>query len=237
MKHPSPISRVIVTATVAIAALMGLAAWLIHYLAVDVPVDLAKETKEQSFDAVRRVENGFKNVFNFTPKIVMNGTTVVEQSSPVMELATVQQGVAEHYQWSQTWFGSTKTMELEGAYTAKAGFDLRKPFRVTVEGNRATVMLPKPELLSLEMKSYKVMTDNDGWWNKINSGDRESAITAMQEQARAKAVETGILEQAKEKFQKQIDDAVKSGAIPMPVDVVYEGEPAKTSTPSVAPPK
>lgn len=237
MKTPSSLSRVIITLTIAIAALMGLAAWLIHYLAVDVPVDLAKETKEQSFDAVRRVENGFKNVFNFTPKIVVNGTTVVEQSSPVMELATVQQGVAEHYQWSQTWFGSTKTMELEGSYMAKAGFDLRKPFRVTVEGNRATVMLPKPELLSLEMKSYKVMTDNDGWWNKINSGDRESAITAMQEQARTKAVETGILEQAKEKFQKQIDDAVKSGAIPMPVDVVYEGDVPPASTPSVAPEK
>ncbi len=144
-RDASTAPRVIVALGIAAVMIIAAIALAIHFLAVRVPLDLAHGAKEETFDSATRMANSFKNVFNFTPQITVNGTTVVEQAGPVMELATVKREVAEHYQWSQSWFGSTKTMELQGTYLAKAGFDLHDSCRIAVENSNVTATLPKPK--------------------------------------------------------------------------------------------
>ena len=227
MKHSTQASgapRVIISLAVAAAIIIGAIAGATYFLAVKAPLAIVHGAKEESFDTAHRVADGFKSVFNFTPQITVNGTTVVEQANSVMELATVRQGVDEHYQWSQSWFGSRKTMVLEGVYEAKAGFDLHDSVRITMEGNRITAILPAPKLLSLEMNGYKVLMDDNGWWNKINSADRENAIAAMQEDARSKATQSGILEEAKAKFKEQLSQVIKAQNITTPVETRFQDE-------------
>ena len=89
--------RIILSLAIAAAIVIGAIAYAVHYVAVRTPLDIAHGAKEETFDSATRVANGFKNAFNFTPQIIVNGTTVVEQANPVMELATVKQGVVEHY--------------------------------------------------------------------------------------------------------------------------------------------
>lgn len=227
MNHPTSASaapRVIISLAIAAAIIIVAIAGSTYFLTVKAPLAIAHGAKEETFDTAHRVAAGFKSVFNFTPQITVNGTTVVEQADTVMELATVKQGVDEHYQWSQTWFGSTKTMELQGVYEAKAGFDLHDAVRISVEGGRITTVLPAPKLLSLEMTSYKVLRDDNGWWNNINSADRQNAIAAMQEEARAKATQSGILDEAKAKFREQLGEIIKAQNIAMPVDTRFQDE-------------
>jgi hypothetical protein len=84
--------------------------------------------------------------------------------------------------------------------------------------------------LSLEMTSYKVLVDDNGWWNNITSADRENAINAMQTEARTKATRSGLLEEAKAKFRQELGDAIKSQKITTPVEIHFQGE-----TPAVLP--
>jgi len=223
--------RVIIALAIAAAIVIAAMACAFYFLMVKGPLALAHGVKEETFDSASRMANGFKSAFNFTPQVTVNGVTEIEQASSVMELATASQGVLEHYQWSQTWFGSTKTMELQGTYQAKAGFDLREPFRVSMEPGRVTATLPAPKLLSIEMTGYKVLRDEDGWWNKINAGDRERAMAAMQDEARAKAAQSGILDEAKTRFKQQFGDMVKGLNISMPVETRFQDEAPAVASP------
>jgi hypothetical protein len=229
--RPSRIPRIIISLAVAAAIVIASVACAIYFLAVKGPLALVHGAKEETFDSAQRMANGFKNVFNFTPQITVNGVTEVVQANSVMELATVSQGVVEHYEWSQSWFGSTKDMELQGIYQAKAGFDLRAPFRISVTDGRITATLPDPKLLSIEMTNYKVLRDESGWWNKITSDDREKAIAAMQDEARSKAEQSGILTEAKTRFKAQFCEVIKGEDISMPVDVTFRNELPAVSIP------
>lgn len=206
-------ARIILALAVAAVLVIGAISYGFHYVIVNTTRDVAKTI----VDAV-------KSAFNFTPQVTVNGVTVIEQSSPVLELATIQRDVMCQHDWSQTWFGSTKTMELQGTYRVKAGFDLRKSFRISVEGGRITATLPAPKILSIEMTGYKALQDEDGWWNKINSDDREKAIAAMQDEARSKAEQSGILDEAKAKFTQQFDTMIKGLNLNTPVETKFQDE-------------
>jgi len=216
--------RVILALALGMVLVIAAGTGAFYFIGVKAPTDLAHNAKEESFDAASRVANGFKSVFSFTPKITVGGLTVIEQASAVVELATVQQDLVEHYQWSQSWLGSTKGMELQGIYRAKAGFNLRDPFQVSLDAGKITANLPAPKLLSLEMTSYKVIRDDNGWWNNITSQDRENAINAMQAEAKTKAEQAGLLEQAKAKFRQELAEAIKGQNIATPVEIHFTGE-------------
>jgi len=82
-----------------------------------------------------------------------------------------------------------------GTFTAKAGFDLRKPFEIGIASSplRVSARLPRPELLSLQMDSFEVLLDENGWWNRLTEEDRTGAVTALQSVARSKAMNSGLL--------------------------------------------
>jgi len=225
--------RVILALGISVAFVIAAAGVAFHYIAVKVPADITRNTKEETFDAAKRVVTGFKSVFNFTPKVTVNGTTVIEQANSVIELATVRQDVLTHYTWSQIWLGSRKSMELQGVYKAKAGFDLRDTFRVAIEDTRITANLPMPKLLSLEMTGYKVLKDENGWWNAVTPADREKAINAMQANARTKAAQSGLLEEAKTKFRQELSDAMKGQNITTPVKINFPGEAIEKARPEM----
>lgn len=231
--RPSGAPKVILSLAIAAAIVIAAVACAIYFVTVRAPLALAHGAKEETFDSAQRISNGFKSAFNFTPEITVNGVTEIEQANSVMELATASQEVVEHYAWSQTWFGSTKNMELDGVFHAKAGFDLHKACRISLEGGRIIATLPEPKLLSLELDptGFKIPRDENGWWNKITSSDREKAITGMQQEARTKAEQSGILEEAKGRLKEQINDLVKAQNISMPVDITFQNDPPPAAAP------
>lgn len=158
---------------------------------------------------------GIKEIFNFTPRVTIDQTVVIEQNAPIMEMATVSREVLVDHSWSHHWLGSTKSLRVVGAFTAKAGFDLHEPFTIAIEKNplRVRATMPPARILSLTMKSYRIEEDESGWWNRISNADREAAVLELQETARAKAVSSGILDEAKKSIEQRIREVVeKNGA-------------------------
>jgi Protein of unknown function (DUF4230) len=225
-QQASDVPRVILALAVAVVLVIAAGAGAFYFVAVKAPTDLGHNAKEESLDAAKRMAKGFQSVFHFTPRVTIGNTTVIEQAVAIAELATVQEDLAVHYTWSQTWVGSTKTMELQGVYKAKAGFDLHEPFHISVDEKTIAASFPAPKLLSLEMTGYKVLKDESGWWNSITPADRESAIGAMQSQAKIKAAETGLLTGAKTKFRQELAEAFKNQNVATPIVISFADETA-----------
>ena len=196
--------RKMVIAAFAIAALLLAATWSFYTVFVKAPTELAAATAK-----------GIQEVFNFTPRVKIDKTVVIEQNTPIMEVATVARQLTVDYSWSHTWLGSTKTIRLVGVFTAKAGFDLKEPFTIVIERSplRVKASMSPPKLLSLSMDSYKIVVDESGWWNRVSNTDREMAVRELQSTARAEVESSGILEEAKLSIEQRIREIVeKNGA-------------------------
>ncbi len=173
------------------------------YIAVRTPVDVAGSLAQSTAKAMREA-------FNFTPRISIDQVVVFEQNTPIMELATVERELYTQYTWKHSWLGSTKEITVRGVFVAKAGFDLRKPFHIDISRNPLSVRthIPPAELLSLEMKEYKLVTDDDGWWNKVTTQDRQQAVRALLHAARQKADDSGIRAEAERSVEERLREIV-----------------------------
>ncbi|MGB2957403.1 MAG: DUF4230 domain-containing protein [Bacteroidota bacterium] len=189
----------IVGAAVSAILLVGVAV-AAYIVLVKAPTDLAQNTAD-----------GIRELFNFTPRVSIEQTVVIEQNTPILEVATVSRTITVDHLWSHTWLGSTKTLHLKGVYTGKAGFDLRQPFEVDIRKNplRVIASLPPPQLLSLQMDRYDILRDESGWWNRISDEDREKAVEELTGTAYSRAEASGILEEARTTAEMRIREIVE----------------------------
>jgi hypothetical protein len=170
----------------------------------------------------KSASDAFKQRMGLSPSVSINGLTVIEQTQPTLELATVEQTIFREYQWSHTFLGSTKTLVLRGEFVVKAGFDLRQEFNLNIDEEkssthdpelRITATLPKAKILSVEMKTYKVERDENGFWNTITPEDRTNAVTALQADARSAAEQAGITQKAVELLRKRVSEVAADNGI------------------------
>jgi hypothetical protein len=202
--EPKGVRAVTIMGILAVMLFMG-GTYVAYRLLIEAPARLAQVTAE-----------GLRSLFQVTPRVRVNEVVVIEQNSPILEVATVSRPMLVDHEWSHTWLGSTKTLHVRGTFTAKAGFDLRKPFEVDIVGSplRVTARLPRPQLLSLQMDEFEVLRDESGWWNRLTEEDRTNAVTALQNLAREKAEQSGILEEVQRSAQDRIRELVeRNGAV------------------------
>lgn len=200
---------VLVSVAVSIAALA--IALSVYVIFVKVPTDLAHNAAE-----------GIRRNFNVTPEVRLNETVVVQQSSPILELAIVSKSLMVEDTYTHTFLGSTKVLVVRGIFTAKAGYDLKQRFllRITTNPTKITAEFPEPKLLSLEMTRYEVVRDESGWWNYITHEEREVAVNRLQEKARQQVLASGLLHDAQTLMENQLHTLL--GAHGVPVEVLMQ---------------
>jgi hypothetical protein len=156
------------------------------------------------------VADSFRSAFNFQPQVTINDIVVLEQSAPIAELAMESKRVFAQHIYQSTWAYSTKTMEMYGVFTAKAGFDLTQPIVVKIQRMplKIFIKLPQPKLLSLQMDNYHILRDEDGYWNKLDASEREAAVTELQKNAREKVSASPLLAESKTELEKRIQEIV-----------------------------
>jgi hypothetical protein len=193
-------ASVLLIAGLVFALLLAGAGVTAYLLVVKAPADLARRTAE-----------GIREVFDFTPRVTLNETVLIAENTPILEVATVSRSLVVHHRWSHTWLGSTKTLELHGSFTAKAGFDLHEPFTIDIERSplRVVARMPAPKLLSVQMDSFLVVADENGWWNRITEEDRTEAVRTLQARARGQAEASGILLEARRSAEDRIREVVQ----------------------------
>ncbi len=162
----------------------------------------------------------FEAAFNVRPEVRVEGLVIIEAKTPVLELATASRSIVVRHRWTHTHLYSTKMMEIEAPFTAKAGFNLEEPFRIRIDPHTRIVStdLPKPEILSTEMGEIKILRDEDGLWNKLTAADREDAFRALRDQAKKQFDESALLNEARLEAETRIRELLdKTGKPPEPL--------------------
>jgi hypothetical protein len=169
---------------------------------------------EVTQDARRMAESlaaEFDRAFQFTPRISVASVVVVAENTPVLELVTTQRQLLVRHRWTHTWLHSTKSLELEATFTAKAGFDLTEPFRLNIDPRTGSISadLPAPKLLSLGMSDVRVLQDEDGLWNKLTTEDREIAFRVLEDKARKTFADSSLLAEARMEAETQVRELIE----------------------------
>jgi hypothetical protein len=189
-----------------------LAALLVLVLAVrscvNTVVDAPRRGIEQTAAGVRNV---FREFAGLQPEVVINQTVIHNQSTSTTELALVQKQTLQDYEWAHRWMGSTKSIRISGTYEAKAGFDLRERFVVTIGPGpeEVTAELPPARLLSIEQVGKLQFSDESGYWNRLTSQDRETALNQAKDAVRAEVLKSSLLKDAEEEAYKQLGELAK----------------------------
>lgn len=159
---------------------------------------------EKSYEGAKQIGRDISKIFSVTPEITVNNTVVLQQQTPVMELATLSQKFQHQYEWTNTWLGSTKKIMITGGFEAKAGYDLHKRFSIDINDDKAIVTLPPPQLLSIQPMDNMTFKDENGVWNWVNMEDRTKAINAFTSDARKYSQQATFITQAQQAMEKQL---------------------------------
>ena len=173
-----------------------------YVIVVVIPSQLA----ERSYEGAKQIGRDISDVFKFTPEITVNNTIVLQQQTPILELATLSQRFQHQYEWSNTTLGSTKKIDIRGSFEAKAGFNLNKKFTIQINDDKALVILPKPELLSIESLHDVKFEDENGYWNWVNMEDRSKAMNAFTGDAKKYAEQAQFIAQAQQAMEKKLTE-------------------------------
>ena len=176
-----------------------------YVIVVVIPTQLA----QRSYDGAKQIGRDISEAFQFTPEITVNNTVVLQQQTPILELATLSQNFKHEYEWTNTHFGSTKKINIKGSFEAKAGFDLNKRFALEITDDKALVFLPKPKLLSIEPLNDTKFEDENGYWNWVDSEDRSKAINAFTSDARKYAEQAEFVSHAQKAMEDKLREILK----------------------------
>lgn len=87
----------------------------------------------------------------------------------------------------------TKKLIVRGHYSVKGGYRLKNGISLRMENGRPVARFPKPEILSVELLDYDVLSEDDGWLNKIQPEDRAQILRELRNQMRLEAEQSGML--------------------------------------------
>ena len=183
--------------------------WLMRSCA-RMPGEAAQAAVEPAVELAKRIVDGISRRLQFRPEVRIDQITVLQAETPVLELATVRREFNHDYEWEHQWLGSTKRLHLRGTFAAKAGFDLKENFYLGIDSDDLSVDFgfPDPRVLSVEMIAY-LAEEDEGYWNKLSTEEREQAVNALLASAReAAAKDTGLTAEARRMLELQIAAAV-----------------------------
>ena len=186
------------------------------------PGRTTKETVDQMERVGRDLRDAIVQITQLQPRVVIKNRVYFEQTSPIAELALVSQKLEVEHEFLHTWAGSTKRLRLHGTYTAKAGFDLRKEFSVTVTPETTIVRLPHAQILGVEQNAVELLAYENGFWNPISGADVQEELLTLGKLARDRADARNISAEAEESFRTQLKARI--GNMP-PVQVIFYAAP------------
>jgi Protein of unknown function (DUF4230) len=186
------------------------------------PSHAAKQTVDQMERVGRDLRDAIVQIAQLQPRVTINNRVYFEQTSSIAELALISQTIEVEHEFLHTWAGSTKRLRLHGKYTAKAGFDLRKEFSVTVAPEATIVRLPHAQILGVEQNAIELMAYENGFWNPISGADVQTELASLAKLARERAAARNLAAEAEESFRTQLKARI--GDTP-PVQVIFYQTP------------
>jgi hypothetical protein len=172
-------------------------------------VDKATELGKYGID---KAADAFTTIFQSQVNIV--SSTTVCDATPIAELAILQRNVQEIIDYSTTVHGSNKHIIAGQTFIAKIGFDLASKFSASYDSSNqvVTIILPEPKILSLETANpapHYYLTE-DGYINKITTGDNQQILIRLNDEARRSADSALAIGDAKQMIKTRFHDLFRA---------------------------
>jgi hypothetical protein len=186
----------------------------------------AKQSSAASLLQATAVVETLWKKYSVPSKVIIDGKTIVEQQSPIAQLATAETAVRESYSIRSTWLGSEKSFHVRALFIGKAGYDLKDSMLIdlSADAQKATITLPKAQLLSVEQRELEILEDESGYWNRLDAAQRQQALEQLQQKARQSLLESGLLTQAQASLQSQFTE-VLTEQLPRGFELKFQESP------------
>lgn len=102
----------------------------------------------------------------------------------------------------------TKRLIVKGHYQVKGGYRLKPGISLRMDRGRAVANFPKPEVLSVELVDFDVLSEESGWLNKVQPADRAQILRELREQMRLEAQQSGMLETVESTLRTRLRDLI-----------------------------
>lgn len=100
----------------------------------------------------------------------------------------------------------TKRLIVRGHYTVKGGYRLKDGVSLRMENGKPVARFPKPEILSVELLDYDVLSEDSGWLNRIQPADRAQILRELRDQMRQEAEKSGLLDTVERSLRTRLRD-------------------------------
>lgn len=100
----------------------------------------------------------------------------------------------------------TKKLIVRGHYQVKGGYRLTPGVSLRMDRGTPVANFPKPEVLSVELVDFDVLSEESGWMNKIQPADRAQILRELREQMREEAKRSGMLETVESTLRTRLRD-------------------------------
>jgi len=204
-----------------IIATLGVATYFILFRG---PAELASEAEaianrgaDNAMDKVERAGGWLKSAsesLGLKATIIVNNEVIDEGTKSINELSTAEKTFKQKFAWEHSYLGSTKKIEVQAVFTAKAGYKLDQlpELEINADGTQVIARLPDPEILSNEQRDFRIINDKNGMWNRLSKEDREHAQNELKRRADETAKESDLLKRADEHLIEHLKKSVEASA-------------------------
>lgn len=209
MEHRVEMWRTARRVVTALAVIGGL------YFLVVAPVERMLRGTQASVE--RGLEKVLAAVTNRDTRIV-EGRAEITETKEVSELALLQLRMSATRTIEKTENLSilplgTKKLVVRGHYQVKAGYRLQSGVSLRMENGRPVARFPKPEILSVELIDFDVLSEDSGWLNKVQPEDRAQILRELREQMREEAAKSGMLDMVEATLRTRLRDLLDADAV------------------------
>ncbi|MEY3895948.1 MAG: hypothetical protein RLZZ214_1468 [Verrucomicrobiota bacterium] len=160
------------------------------------------------------IERGLQQVLGAitrTDTRIVEGRAEVTGTAEISELSLLEMRMSatRAIEKSESMYNlplGTKKLIVRGHYTVKGGYRLKDGVSLRMENGKPVANFPKPEVLSVELIDFDVLSEDSGWLNKIQAADRAQILRELREQMRAEAEKSGLLDTVESSLRTRLRD-------------------------------
>lgn len=164
---------------------------------------LAVRPIERALSGTRAsIEHGLKEVLGAitnTDTRIVEGRAEIVETAKISELSLLEMKMSatrtieksENFSFLPL---GTKKLIVRGHYQVKGGYRLTDGVSLRMDNGTPVARFPKPEILSVELVDFDVLSEDSGWMNKIQPADRAQILRELRNQMRLEAEQSGLLD-------------------------------------------
>jgi hypothetical protein len=168
------------------------------------------------------VERGLQQVLGAitnTETRIVEGRAEIVETSEISELSLLEMRMSatRTIEKSEEFSGiiplGTKKLIVRGHYQVKGGYRLKDGISLRMEHGEPVARFPKPEILSVELIDFDVLSEDSGWLNKVQPADRAQILRELREQMRQEAEASGMLDTVEATLRTRLRDLLGAESV------------------------